>query len=85
MGTVAMSVRGSANEGGTPTGTTSELPVGGLDTGVDDVDVDALAGGIIVSVGEGRGTSVLVGKSAGLSDPLETPGGVGPKQEGIGS
>jgi hypothetical protein len=84
VGAVAMTVRRSTNEGGTPAGATPELSVGCKDTGVDDVDVDALAGRIVVGVGVGSGTRVLVGKGASLSDPLKTPGGIGPKQEGIG-
>ena len=53
--------------------------VAGVDTGVDNVDVDAGSRGAIVSVGEVEVIGVLVSQLRRLADPLKTPRSIGPR------
>ena len=53
--------------------------VAGVDTGVNNVDVDARSRRAIVSVGEVEVVRVLVSKLRRLADPLKTPRSVGPR------
>ena len=51
----------------------------GVDTGVDDVDVDAGARRLIVSVSERESARVLVSELRRLANALKTPGRIGPR------
>lgn len=73
-----MTIGSLANEGGAPLSTSTELDVGGENTGVENVDIDTSTGSIIVSVRERSAGCVLVAQSGGLGDTLQAPGGVGP-------
>ena len=53
--------------------------VAGVDTGVNNVDVDARSRRAIVSVGEVEVVRVLVSKLRRLADTLKTPRSVGPR------
>ena len=75
---VAVTIGSLANERGTPLGASTELDVGGENTGVEDIDIDTSTGSIIVSVRERSAGSVLVAQSSSLCDTLQAPGRVGP-------
>lgn len=49
------------------------------DTSINDVDVNARSGGVVVGVGEDARARILVAQFRGLGDALEAPGSVGPK------
>lgn len=74
---VAISV-GGVGEVGAPAGTAAELGVADLDTSVDNVDINTLAGLGIVVVGAQRRAGSLLG------DAAETPGGTRLRGDGVG-
>lgn len=69
VGTVTVTVIGTASNVGTHGGTAAELGVGGADTGVNDVDGNALAGGGVIDV--------VGGTSSQVRDTAQAPGGTG--------
>lgn len=69
-----------ADEGSTPPGAAAELPVCSENASVNDVDIDASTGSVVVRVTKRPTRGVLAGQSTGLGDALQAPGSVGPIQ-----